>query len=213
MGSAASAMERQTAKGINRRAKANARKEESQQSMMHLFFSQCDLNHDKVLSTEEVTALMTKVAAGEVPDPEDVELVMRIGGDTADHTISEAQLPEALAIVHAVQEEKAHLKGLFAKFDADGTNALDPAELKNLLREVNQGEVSDVDCASVMKRADHSGDGLLQIPELKSAIAWWFVMEHKPDPAAEAPAPAPDAAAEAPAPAPNAAPEAPAPAP
>jgi Ca2+-binding EF-hand superfamily protein len=136
-----------------------------------------DASETGSLSAREVRRLMVS-AWGEdfMPSDEDVELVMRVGGERCKPEISAGELPMAMAIVKSMAEEQMRLSATFAKYDVNDSGQLECDQLAKLLRDLNDGEeVSSEDVAMVLRQADAGGTGTIRREELKPAIMIWYV--------------------------------------
>lgn len=63
----------------------------------------------------------------------------------------------------------------FKDFDTSGGGAIDREGLHRLLIELNAGEaISQAELDWVLRRADKDKSGLIELPELRIAVAMWY---------------------------------------
>jgi Ca2+-binding EF-hand superfamily protein len=146
------------------------------QKVMDEIISRFDASQSGSLTKEEVKELMVKAWGDDfVPSDDDVDLVMRVGGDSCLPEITHAELPAACAIVKALAEEASKMGEIMEMYDKDKSGELDKAQLADLLKDLNGGEaVPDEDVQSVLKQADVSGTGALNVKEVKPAVMAWY---------------------------------------
>jgi len=107
---------------------------------------------------------------------EDVDTVMRVGGDNAKPEITAEELPKALAIVMSLKRDNFRVHDLFDKHDKDKSGKLPKEQLVPLLTDLNEGIIPvDADVDFVIAQCDLSGDGCVERAQIKGAIACWWV--------------------------------------
>lgn len=137
------------------------------------------------LLKDEVKELMQTVMVDAAPmmggvSDADVDHVMRIGGDTVKPEITYEELPLAISILLATEAENVRLHELFLQHDTDKTGKLPKGQLKTFMTEFNSGvEPFEKDLKYIIAQFDVSGDGAIELPELKAAVASWFVILDK----------------------------------
>lgn len=109
---------------------------------------------------------------------DDVDMIMRCGGDDTKAELYYKDLPMALAIMMAVREDSANFHELFLRHDTDKSGRLRADQLAALLSEVNDGQTpgpSDVNY--ILRQCEPRGkdDPILE-SQLKSAIACWYCL-------------------------------------
>ena len=134
-----------------------------------------DVDQGGALEGKEITELMTDWF-GHAPEPGDVELVMRLGGDNVQQHITAQQLPQAVATLTAIKEARQWITDTIAKYDENNDAGLEHAELKQLLTDLNDGyEVGDGEVADVMRKGDADNSGHITGAELQAAVMAWYV--------------------------------------
>jgi len=140
-----------------------------------------DASGQGTLSKEEVKGLMVKYEGEDfMPTDEQVEMVMRVGGETCKPVLTQDELVAAMAIVKAMAEAEKQLDETFDKYDANKSGELDKGQLANLLKDLNEGEeVPQDDVDLILKQADASGTDSILRAELKPAIMVWYTLREK----------------------------------
>lgn len=150
-----------------------------------------DKSQTGALSRDEVKDLAKSLLREYTPlvgglTEDDVDLIMRIGGETCEKEITSEQLPAALAVVDSIRASNEEFLELFRKHDVDKTGTLPLDQLESLLAEMNGGhppEQEDVDyivnqvssksssSSSAKENVRTSG---LSAAELKAALYSWY---------------------------------------
>jgi Ca2+-binding EF-hand superfamily protein len=167
------------------RSKAARRRRLLKEELMKRY----DVSGQGTLTRDEVKAIMVKYEGDDfMPTDAQVEMVMRVGGDTCKPVLTQDQLVAAMAIVKAMADEEKQLDETFDKYDANKSGELDKGQLANLLKDLNDGEdVSQEDVELILEQADASGTDSILRAELKPAVMIWFSLRERED-AEEAPA-------------------------
>ena len=134
-----------------------------------------DTDQGGALEAKEILELMTDFF-GHPPEEGDVELVMRLGGDTVHAHVTAEELPRAIATLTAIKDARKWITDTIAKYDVNGDAGLENDELKQLLTDLNDGyAVGDGEVADVMRKGDADGSGHITGAELQAAVMAWYV--------------------------------------
>lgn len=134
------------------------------------------------LSRDEVKQLATDLLREYTPlvgglSNEDIDLIMRIAGETCTTEITPDQLPIALAVMDSIKAANKEILGLFSKYDVDKTGTLPVAQLEALLREVNGGtDPHKKDIDYILHKVGASAEVGISAAELKAALANWYCL-------------------------------------
>mmetsp|Transcript_36362 Transcript_36362/g.66563 ORF Transcript_36362/g.66563 Transcript_36362/m.66563 type:complete len:267 (+) Transcript_36362:55-855(+) len=189
MGSGSSALLKPS-KAQMARAKRMSRKKSVQNEQNEFFKSimvKFDASKTGSLSNEEVKKLMETILCEVTPmmggvTDEDVLHVMRIGGETVKPEITYEELPLALSVLLATKAENMRIYELFTQHDTDGTGKLPIDQLKAFMTSVNEGIIPlEREMSFVISQFDKSGDGAIELPELRAAVAAWYAIVNNED--------------------------------
>eukprot|EP00929_Paragymnodinium_shiwhaense_P015022 TRINITY_DN123023_c0_g1_i1.p1 TRINITY_DN123023_c0_g1~~TRINITY_DN123023_c0_g1_i1.p1 ORF type:complete len:255 (-),score=76.97 TRINITY_DN123023_c0_g1_i1:132-896(-) len=166
------------AKNTVRRAKKQKEMREANDKFMTKF----DKSHTGTLSRAEVKNFIAEIVHGgavSAVTEDEVELVMRLGGNTCAPEISAQEVPLALAIMATLKEYSDDMDKLFLQFDKDKTGSLDASQLKALLMLVNDGLApSTADVDYVLRQCEPRGKAdPIHRDQLKPAIACWYCLK------------------------------------
>lgn len=173
-------MEKNLAKKSHHRRK----RQEHTSKMVKQYMSAYDKDGNGVLDRSEVKALATKLLDEYTPllgglTDDDIDLIMRCGGDTRRAELKASELPHALAVMMSVRDANQSYHDLFRRFDTSGNGKLDPAELGALLTEIGEGvtpSAGDIDY--ILKQCEPRGVAdPLEERDLKAAIACWYCLK------------------------------------
>ena len=131
------------------------------------------------LNREEVRALCESIMNEVTPllggvTEDDIDQVMRIGGNMATPEITIEEIPTALSTVLALKSNNFRIHDLFKKHDTDNSGMLHTDQLKTLIAEINEGEMpTQEDIDYILKQCDTSGEGHITESQVKAAISAW----------------------------------------
>jgi len=136
------------------------------------------------LSRAEVRAMAEDICNKYTPlvggiTEEDVDTLMRCGGDDTRSELEAKDFPLAAAVMMAVREDSANFHQLFLRHDTDKTGVLPAEQLTALLTEINEDHPpSEKDIAYILSQCEPRGRND-PIPEtqLKCAIACWYCLQ------------------------------------
>lgn len=146
-----------------------------------------DATKTGMLNKDEVKNFATAALERDVTD-EEVDLIMRIGGDTCDPQITSAELPDAMAVLTGMIDDDANdiassltakdIDEKFEKYDVNKSGELEKDQLASLLKDLNDGaDVPEPELTMVLKQADVSESGAIKREELKPAIMIWYSLQ------------------------------------
>jgi Ca2+-binding EF-hand superfamily protein len=146
-----------------------------------------DKSRTGTLSRDEVRELCVSLTHEVAPNikvlESDIDMVMRVGGDTIKPEITMEELPDALSSVIALQNEDAYFHELFLKHDVDKSGYLPKEQLASLITEVNEGiPPSDDDLNFVLNNFkdslgsvfDPDAEFSIREEEIRAAIICWY---------------------------------------
>jgi Ca2+-binding EF-hand superfamily protein len=148
-----------------------------------------DVSKTGTLSREEVHAMCLSIVEEVAPKvgvlESDIDVIMRVGGETAHAEITVEEIPAALSAVLALKSENLFIHELFVKYDTDNSGNLPKDQLSNLITELNEGIIpNDNDLDFIIRQCDISGDGAIEEAQIKAAIMGWYCLaEETPMPA------------------------------
>eukprot|EP00614_Pseudopedinella_elastica_P034546 CAMPEP_0172620388 /NCGR_PEP_ID=MMETSP1068-20121228/103151_1 /TAXON_ID=35684 /ORGANISM="Pseudopedinella elastica, Strain CCMP716" /LENGTH=148 /DNA_ID=CAMNT_0013427625 /DNA_START=219 /DNA_END=665 /DNA_ORIENTATION=- len=119
---------------------------------------------------DEVTPLLGGVTE------EDIDQVMRLGGNMVKLDIALEEIPTALDAILAIKRDNFRIYDLFKRHDTDKTGKLYPCHLRTLLAEINEGVApTQEDIDLVIKLCDKSRDGHIVENEIKATLSAWYL--------------------------------------
>lgn len=147
-------------------------------------FAKYDVSQSGTLTREEVANLGNGLLSQETDfqgtmSEADIDLVMRLGGDTCNPEIMPKDLPTALSILYLIKEDQQTAHELFIKFDVDQSKGLPIDQLSNLLTDLNFGiqpRLEDVEY--VLRQCGRTGekDDPITEEELRPALMCWYML-------------------------------------
>jgi len=135
------------------------------------------------LNREEVRNMCQDIVSEVAPNigilDSDIDMVMRVGGETIKAEISVEDIPKALSSVLAIKSENEYFHELFLKYDSDSSGYLPKSQLKGLITEINDGnEPTSSDLDYVLNKFDHLGsifdNGVIHEDLIRAAIIGWY---------------------------------------
>lgn len=146
------------------------------------FMAKYDVSRTGTLSRQEVKTLATDLCVkssvslvGGITD-NDVDMIMRCGGEDCTDQLSANDLPLALAVVLAVRDDSENFHQLFLRHDADNSGVLPEDQLTTLLTEINDGHPPGAnDVSYILRQCEPRGrNDAIPESQLKCAIACWY---------------------------------------
>jgi Ca2+-binding EF-hand superfamily protein len=180
MGQAASAREHRMY-----RMKARKKAYEVQQDMKTKL-AKYDVSKTGTLTREEVRKMAsdllnqyTPVVGGLTDD--DVDMMMRCGGDNVKPELTLDEMPGAMAVMTNIKESNKYVHELFKEFDVDRSGQLPADQLMALLTKVNGGaKPADNDVSFIIKQCEPRGAAdPIGIAQLKAALGCWYCLQEK----------------------------------
>lgn len=167
--------------------KAKARKEAYERaSDIRKKMEKYDVSKTGTLSREEVLKFAADILTEYTPlvgglTDEDVDMIMRCGGDNVKPELTAEEVPNALAVMAQIKQDNHLLVQLFTEFDVDRTGSLPCDQLSALLAKINGGtkpDPSDVDY--ILNQCEPRGKSdPIALVQLKAAVACWFCIKDK----------------------------------
>lgn len=165
-----------------------ARRQQRELAYRYALLLKYDKSRTGTLSRDEVKQLATDLLheythqVGGLTD-EDIDLIMRIGGDACTHEITSEQLPIALAVMDSIKASNKEIVDLFSKYDVGKMGVLPLAQLEALLTEIGGELPNQRDVEYVLKKIGASPETGISAAELKAALANWYCLcDNKDDP-------------------------------
>jgi len=147
------------------------------------FMKKYDKSKTGTLNREEVKALAQDLLTDYTPlvgglQDEEIDMIMRCGGETCHPEISAADLPMALAVMDCVRDCNKEYHEMFTKYDKDKTGKISAEQLTGLINELCDDLrplKSDVDF--ILKQCEPRGksDAIAE-HQLKAALACWYCL-------------------------------------
>jgi Ca2+-binding EF-hand superfamily protein len=174
-GSRARARRASTAAASNRAA---ARLEDASyfgKHHMEQLFARHDTSGTGQLTQAQLKLLLEEVNGEPLSQPE-VRYVLHLADQDHDTLLSRDELVTAVTALRALRRDQSVIAGVFAKFDTNGSGALERPQLAALLRELNKGsDVSTEELEWVLRHADADHNQAIDAHELSSAVALFYL--------------------------------------
>jgi len=185
-------------KQVKKRQEAAAKWAE-EESYLNTLMKDFDKSEDGKLDKGELADLLTQVNHGTRPTEEEIEWVFNVadnsdGKESAGGTISFTEFKVAIKSWKTYMENKATIDTVFEKYDQDKTGKLEFSDLKEMLKDLNDGVApADHEVWSVMDKATgrpaqtpndgeirptKSFDGVGRM-EVLYAITVWYAQEEE----------------------------------
>ena len=127
------------------------------------------------LTQPQLQALLEELK-GESLEPAEMRYIMHLTDRDHDALVSQKELAPAIAALDALQRDQTTIAESFGKFDADSKGALHRTQLAALLTQLNKGQpVSTEEVDWVMRHADKDHDQAIDLDELDSAVALFYL--------------------------------------
>mmetsp|Transcript_19170 Transcript_19170/g.60289 ORF Transcript_19170/g.60289 Transcript_19170/m.60289 type:complete len:210 (-) Transcript_19170:231-860(-) len=164
-----------------------ARRLQREHAYRYALLLKYDKSRTGSLSRDEVKELASDLLKEYTPQvgglsDEDIDLIMRIGGETCETQLSADQLPIALAVMDSIKASNKEIVDLFTKYDVNKTGVLPVAQLEALLTEIGGEPTDQKDLEYVLKKVGASAETGISAAELKAALGSWYCCcaEHDP---------------------------------
>ena len=132
----------------------------------------------KGLSLPQLAALMEEYSGADrsaLTEPQ-VKYVHHIADPDRNARLTRNELPTALTAFRALRSDLNATGRAFASFDTNSSGALEPAQLAAVLQQINKGvDVSSEELDWVMRHADADHNAAIDIHELSSAVALFYL--------------------------------------
>lgn len=160
----------------NTKRRHNART--ATKAVMQEIMKTYDKSKTGVLSRQEVKAMAAEISGNLELEFDDIDAIMMAGGATVKPEITAEELPQAVAVIISIKEEREDMLRLFKKYDVDLSGNLSASQLKPLLKEVNDGvEPSDDDVAYILRQCEPYGvEDPIKANQLQVAIQCWYCL-------------------------------------
>jgi len=171
---------------IQKRKECARRRELYEKKREHQMFvkdvlSSWDKGGSGTLTFQEVSQWLSSIAQGQPATEDEIKWVIVMANQQKTNNFENASIaPEdfsrAIEAWMSYRECKLEIDDIFKKYDLDSSGSLDKVQLKNLLGELNDGEMpNDEEVEWVFQHADVIGNGVITKPELAKAISVWYV--------------------------------------
>eukprot|EP01063_Lacrimia_lanifica_P028751 TRINITY_DN4258_c0_g1_i7.p2 TRINITY_DN4258_c0_g1~~TRINITY_DN4258_c0_g1_i7.p2 ORF type:complete len:209 (+),score=102.99 TRINITY_DN4258_c0_g1_i7:50-676(+) len=161
--------------------RAYARQERETAKLVAQVMEKYDTDQSGALSEDQVERLLTDLdyttPPGTKPTQEELAFVMQCADKRRNKRIDRDELIGAVTVYNAYLKDKNRIDAVLTKYDDNQSGALDFAQTKKLLVDLNDGiEVSDNEVKMVMSYADVGLTGDLKRVEVLLAINYWYHM-------------------------------------
>jgi len=180
MGQAASARESRMY-----RMKARKKQYESMKDVEEKL-GQYDVSKTGTFSRDEVATMAKDLLTKYTPDvgglsEDDIDMIMRCGGDNVKPELTLAEVPHAIAIMAMIKDNYQFVAQLFDRFDVDKTGELPAEQLKAVLKDVNGGAApAEADIIYILKQCEPRGSTEpIKRNQLKAALGCWYCLQEK----------------------------------
>mmetsp|Transcript_32570 Transcript_32570/g.85824 ORF Transcript_32570/g.85824 Transcript_32570/m.85824 type:complete len:254 (-) Transcript_32570:290-1051(-) len=159
--------------------------QEGCKTMSEELMEKYDVSKSGTLLPEEVKAIAVDLLREATPlvggvTDEDIQMVMKLGGESVKPSITIKEIPTALAQLMWLKAENTEYVELFRKYDTDSSGFLPHDQLANLLTDLNEDvRVSDAEVEYVMAQSVEEGkeEKGITLEKLKPALAAWYCAE------------------------------------
>jgi len=142
-----------------------------------------DISNTGTLSREEVLTMAKDLLNTYTPEvggitDEDIDMIMRCGGDNVKPELTKGEIAHALALMAILKDYNKWVVELFAKFDVDKSGKLSADQLKPLLKDVNGKDPEDKDITYILKQCEpRLASDPISKDQLKAALACWYCLQ------------------------------------
>mmetsp|Transcript_68245 Transcript_68245/g.162893 ORF Transcript_68245/g.162893 Transcript_68245/m.162893 type:complete len:208 (-) Transcript_68245:61-684(-) len=183
-----------SAKRENDKRMAIATKRHDEEVRLMQMLQTYDKDGSGTLGKSELGDLLEDYNQGRRPDEDEIEWIFNVAdkkgpeGAESSRKIELSEVKTAVNAWQAYQTNKEHIDAAFAKYDTDKSGKLEHADLKLLLRDLNNNiDPTDAEVQMIMDKANEKGqsdDNAISRIEVTSAVAIWY--QHLDDKNAEA---------------------------
>lgn len=148
-------------------------------SQLRSIFKKYDSNQSKLLEEGEVRKLLTDLdmdtPSGTPPSDQEVHFVLAIADLNHDGSLSLDELARGVAVWEIYTAKRKDMESVLKKYDKNGDALLQFAELKEYLKDLNNGvDVDDKQVEWVLTEADVLRTASLNQCEILVAAAVWY---------------------------------------
>jgi len=164
---------------VSEARKKAALEDEAKRTALREVVAKYDTNSSGKLEKDQICQLLTDIddfsPAGTPPTDTEVDFILSVADQEGNGCLDADEIEGAIRTWRIYTQHRARMEEAIAKHDKSNTGKLNQAELKEYLRELNDGEaVSDAEAKWVLEEADLLGDGSISKPELVMATSAWY---------------------------------------
>jgi Ca2+-binding EF-hand superfamily protein len=144
--------------------------------MLQRLFSRYDTAQSGRLDAQQLGQLLGDLNGGERVSDAEVEYSLHLADQAQCGSIQRKQLQSAVVAWRALRADQRIIDERFGDYDTDENGLLGRAQVQLLLRDVNRGRpVSTEELDWIINRADADRNGSIDLGELRTAVALWYL--------------------------------------
>jgi Ca2+-binding EF-hand superfamily protein len=139
-------------------------------------FRRHDGQQHGALEFVQFAGLLQELNGGQQLSEAEIKFVLHVADKDNNTLITRDELTAAVSALRGLQEDQKIIAARFEFYDTARTGFLDQAQVARLLQDINKGSpVSSEELAWIMRHADADGNQKIDLEELRSAIALWYL--------------------------------------
>jgi Ca2+-binding EF-hand superfamily protein len=139
-------------------------------------FRRHDEHHQGSLEFLQFAALLQELNDGQALSEAEIKFVLHLADADQNTLITRGELSGAVGALRGLQADQKIVAARFEFYDSARTGFLMPNQVERLLQDINKGNpVSSEELAWIMRHADADGNHKIDLEELRSAIALWYL--------------------------------------
>lgn len=139
-------------------------------------FQRHDAHQQGALEFLQFAGLLQELNNGQPLSEAEIKFVLHVADKDHNTLITRDELTAAVAALRGLQQDQKIIASRFEFYDSARTGLLDQAQVVRLLQDINKGSpVSSDELAWIMRHADADGNQKIDLEELRSAIALWYL--------------------------------------
>lgn len=139
-------------------------------------FRRHDEHHQGSLEFLQLAGLLQELNEGAALSEAEIKFVLHVADADQSTLITRGELGAAVNALRGLQADQKIVATRFTLYDSAQTGFLEPTQVECLLRDINKGNpVSHEELTWIMQKADADGNHKIDLEELRSAIALWYL--------------------------------------
>jgi Ca2+-binding EF-hand superfamily protein len=135
-----------------------------------------DTDESGQLDPAQTSELMASFNNGQAPTQHEVDFVLKMADTSRTGGLSSrGELKRAVAVWKGLQRDMELIDGRFSVYDKNDSGVLEPAQVRTMLADLNEGVAPTKNEMSwILQTADSRGNGALDRDELHTAVVMWY---------------------------------------